>query len=131
MLTKMSICKVQIRPNICGIYIRIFWYKTHLLLCRDAHQKKKSQTTSKAKHRNTVSRQTTAATWLLRQQKIPLKHDLTTFFPIFSTFSTESLNPKNGISIHCNYVKLEELIFDFANNTVHQLLVLGIRGPAQ
>lgn len=47
--------------------------------------------------------------------------DLTTFFPIFSTVSTESVNPKNGISIHCNYVKLEELIYDFANNTGHQL----------
>lgn len=53
------------------------------------------------------------------------------FFPIFSTVFTESLNLKNGIAIHCSYVSQEELIYDFANNTVHQLFVLGISGPAQ
>lgn len=56
---------------------------------------------------------------------------MTLFFSfIFSTVqssSLESLNPKDRASIHCTYVKLEELIYDFSNNTVHHLFVLGTR----
>jgi len=53
---------------------------------------------------------------------------------IFSTVKSsylESLNPKNGISLQCNYVTLQELIYDFAINTIHQLFVLQISGSAQ
>lgn len=52
-------------------------------------------------------------------------------FSAVQSSSLESLNPKNGTSIYCNYVKLEELIYNFSNNTVHHLFVLGIPGSAQ